>query len=101
MNFFIYFIGRIRRSRTRITNREDTMDTTHFPNRRPPTTGLRIEVDGDRTALSGPRALMARILSLPLLNYWTMDGQTHTEIFDPIPHNGAMKANGAMREARE
>jgi hypothetical protein len=76
------------------------MEVTYFKNRKPPTTGLRIVVNGDTTILSGPRRLMERILALPLLNYITMDGQIHTTIHDPLENPGPRAANGAMREAR-
>lgn len=77
------------------------MDVTNFPNHRPPTTGLRIEVAGNTAKLVGPRELMGKLLDLPWMNYITMDGEIHTEIHDPIPHNGAARANGALRQARE
>lgn len=76
------------------------MDVTHFPRHRPPTTGLRIVVDGNTTILAGPRRLMERILYLPLLDYVTMDGEIHTTIFDPLDGAGARAANGALRGAR-
>ena len=63
-------------------------------------TGLRLEINGHTTTVSGPQRLMARILPLNLMNYVQVDGRIETTIHDPLQYPGRVQANGAVRALR-
>ncbi len=64
------------------------------------TSTLRIEVTDRGAVVTGPSAMMARVLPLRDMNYIEFDGQIRTEVYDPVPHLGRMVANRIIHRVR-
>ena len=60
-------------------------------------TGICIEVRGDRAVVTGPKTVMGKVFNLPEMNYIEIDGKIQTVVHDPIAHSGESAMNSVMQ----
>lgn len=61
---------------------------------------FRVDVDDERTRITGEAADMREHLNLRDMHYIESDGLIMATIYDPLPFAGCVKANRAVRMMR-